>query len=70
MSYNPNGSEFQCVEQRELSLVSYDPKSGKLVLQVKNSGVKTGQLVGTLVNGTYYGTFQSSTGTTSSFSFK
>lgn len=69
--YNPNGADIQCVEQRGLSLVNYDPKTGQLVLQVhKIDGTKTGQLVGTLKNGTYSGTFQSASGSTSSFSFK
>ena len=70
--YNPNGKSTNAssLEHRNISLVSYDETSGKLILQVKKTGVLTGTLDGFLYNGVYEGSFLNVNGETSAFSMR
>ncbi len=60
------------VEQRKVTLVSYDPATSQLVLRVERyyDGVVTGNLVGTYRGGRYQGQFKNVNGKASAFSFK
>ena len=72
LMYNSHGPTLEGFDvQRGVNLISYDPKTGKLVLQVSdmNNNV-SGKLVGTLKNNQYSGPFISTSGATSSFNFK
>ena len=72
LMYNSHGSTLEGFDQqRGVDLISYDPTSGKLVLQVHDMYDKvTGKLEGTLKNNQYFGNFISVSGKTSSFTFK
>lgn len=71
LKYNPHGKSLNGnLEQRSASLVSYDPVSGALVIQIKNGDTTTGNLDGTLKDGTYNGRFKNVNGKSSSFSLK
>ena len=70
-SRNSGNLEIGEVEQRYLSLISYDPATSQLVLKVeKIGGTVTGKLIGTYKDGQYYGKFHNVNGKSSSFSFK
>ena len=71
--YTLNSKELEVgnVEQRSVTLVSYDPATAQLVLRVKKiDGTVTGNLVGTYRNGAYQGKFNNVNGKSSSFSFR
>ncbi|MBO4658846.1 MAG: hypothetical protein J5637_04430 [Prevotella sp.] len=73
LMYTLNSQQLEVgnVEQRDVTLVSYDPTTAQLVLRVKKiDGTVTGNLVGTYRNGTYQGKFNNVNGKSSSFSFK
>lgn len=72
MLYNPKGSDMPMGgEQRDVKLISYDPATMRLVLQVsKFREQKTGVLDGTLKDGVYSGQFKNVNGKSSPFSFK
>lgn len=71
LDYNPHGNSLNGnLQHRTASLVSYDPNSGDLVIEIKNGGKKTGNLDGKLKDGTYSGRFKNVNGHSSSFSFK
>ncbi|MBR4389351.1 MAG: hypothetical protein IKT00_09265 [Prevotella sp.] len=70
--YNPNGKTVDVggMEQRTVTLISYNENTQRLVLKVENLSTKTGQLEGTWANGSYSGVFRNVNGKTSQFSFK
>ena len=72
LMYNSHGPTLEGFDvQRGVDLISYDPKSGKLVLQVSDMHENvSGKLVGTLRNNQYTGNFISTSGTSSPFSLK
>ena len=72
LAYNTKGRTLIAshLENRDVSLVSYDPGTKRLVLEVRKSGKKTGELDGVYANGTYEGQFKNVNGQSSSFSFK
>ena len=73
LMYTLNSKELEVgnVEQRSVTLVSYDPATAQLVLRVKKTdGTVTGNLVGTYRNGAYQGKFNNVNGKSSSFSFR
>lgn len=71
LQYNPNGKSLNDMsEQRDVSIINYEPATAHLVMEVKKNGTKTGVLDGTFKNGAYTGQFKSVNGTTSAFSFK
>ena len=71
LRYNPRGKKLTGnLEHRTVSLVSYNPDNGHLVLQVKNGSTTTGNLDGKLKNGGYSGRFRNVNGNSSPFSFK
>ena len=73
LMYTLNSKELEVgnVEQRSVTLVSYDPATAQLVLRVsKTDGTVTGNLVGTYRNGVYQGKFNNVNGKSSSFSFR
>lgn len=73
LMYTLNSSQLEVgnVEQRNITLVSYNPATAQLVLRVqKFEGTVTGNLVGTYKNGAYQGRFHNVNGKSSAFSFK
>ena len=73
MQYNANSTSLEMAsdaQQRVLTLMSYDEPTGKLVLQVRRGNTVTGNLDGTLHDGTFEGKFRNVNGSASSFSFK
>ena len=72
LQYNSQGASFDMLDQqRGLKLISYDPTTGRLVLQVSDfNNTVTGNLVGTLANDQYVGKFVNVNGKSSSFTFK
>ncbi len=74
LSYAYGSSSFGSGEEvyRTLSLQQYDPRSGKLVINVYNNDEQrtTGRLDGKLKNGVYSGRFVNVNGSSSSFSFR
>ena len=73
LMYNSHGPTLEGFDQqRGVDLISYDPTTGKLILQVSDVlGNVSGKLVGTLKNDQYSGNFISSNGKSSSpFTFK
>lgn len=72
LMYNSHGSSLEGFDQqRGVDLISYDPTTGKLVLQVSDMHEKvSGKLVGTLKDNQYTGNFVSISGTSSPFTLK
>ena len=71
LQYNPNGKSLDDLsENRDVSITTYEPSTGHLVMQVMNGYTKTGVLDGIYKNGTYTGQFKSVNGSSSAFSFK
>ena len=72
LMYNSHGSSIEGFDQqRGVDLISYDPTTGKLVLQVSDMHEKvSGKLVGTLKDNQYTGNFVSISGTSSPFTLK
>ena len=67
LMYNPEGQELTTnMTSRDVSFVSYDKETKRLVLKVSNSGT----LDGVYANGTYIGVFKNMNGKTSPFSLK
>lgn len=73
LMYTTNGKETDAGEKvnRDIKLLSYDPATGQLVLQVSRpDGTVTGKLVGIYRDGEYKGEFRNVNGKSSSFAFK